>query len=173
MTAWLHIIGCGEGGVAALPASSRLLLGYAETVLGPPRFLAGLERILENATRSGPASTDTVDQRGLEAVARALLDEDEELDEAEAILAVEGRQDERRSSRAPADAPSVIEWDGGLDGMLAQIRRLRDTPTVVLASGDPMWFGIGATLARHFPAGEFEIHPHPSAFQLAAAAMRA
>src|SRR5690606_25551239 len=40
------------------------------------------------------------------------------------------------------------------------------------ASGDPMWFGIGATIAHHFPPEEFEVHPHPSAFQLAAAAMR-
>jgi precorrin-6Y C5,15-methyltransferase (decarboxylating) len=35
-----------------------------------------------------------------------------------------------------------------------------------------MWFGIGATLAKHLAPDEFEVHPHPSAFQLAAAAMR-
>jgi precorrin-6Y C5,15-methyltransferase (decarboxylating) len=53
--------------------------------------------------------------------------------------------------------------------MLAQITALRGTPTVILATGDPMWFGIGATLAKHFDATEFTVHPHPSAFQLAAA----
>ena len=35
-----------------------------------------------------------------------------------------------------------------------------------------MWFGIGATLAKHLAPDEFEIHPHPSAFQLAAARLR-
>jgi precorrin-6Y C5,15-methyltransferase (decarboxylating) len=42
---------------------------------------------------------------------------------------------------------------------------------VILASGDPMWFGIGATLTRYLLPSEFAIHPHPSAFQLAAARM--
>jgi precorrin-6Y C5,15-methyltransferase (decarboxylating) len=32
-----------------------------------------------------------------------------------------------------------------------------------------MWFGIGATLAKHFDPAEFEAHPAPSAFQFAAA----
>ncbi len=59
-----------------------------------------------------------------------------------------------------------------LDAMLAQIMAHRGTPTVVLASGDPMWFGIGATLARHLPHDEFRVHPAPSSFQLAAAEMR-
>jgi precorrin-6Y C5,15-methyltransferase (decarboxylating) len=32
-----------------------------------------------------------------------------------------------------------------------------------------MWFGIGATLAKHLAPDEFTVHPAPSAFQLAAA----
>jgi precorrin-6Y C5,15-methyltransferase (decarboxylating) len=56
--------------------------------------------------------------------------------------------------------------------MLAQVERHRATPTVILATGDPMWFGIGATLARHLRPEEFAIHPYPSAFQLAAARLR-
>ena len=38
----------------------------------------------------------------------------------------------------------------------------------VLASGDPFWFGIGATLARHFPPQQMRTLPGPSAFSLAA-----
>ncbi len=53
--------------------------------------------------------------------------------------------------------------------MLAQVMQLRERPTVILASGDPMWFGIGATLSRHLMASEYVVHSHPSAFQLAAA----
>lgn len=53
--------------------------------------------------------------------------------------------------------------------MIEQVAALRGTPTVILATGDPMWFGIGATLARHLAPDEASIHPQPSAFQLAAA----
>ncbi len=42
---------------------------------------------------------------------------------------------------------------------------------VVLASGDPLYYGIGATLRRHFPAEALEIIPAPTAFQLAFAAL--
>lgn len=40
---------------------------------------------------------------------------------------------------------------------------------VVLASGDPMWFGAGATLAGWFAPDEVTIIAHPGAFSLAAA----
>jgi|GEM_PF-333632 len=42
---------------------------------------------------------------------------------------------------------------------------------VVLASGDPLCYGIGATLRRYFPAEALEIIPAPTAFQLAFAAL--
>jgi precorrin-6Y C5,15-methyltransferase (decarboxylating) len=56
--------------------------------------------------------------------------------------------------------------------MLEQVLARRGTPTVILATGDPLWFGIGATLARQLAADEFAIYPTPSAFQLAAARLR-
>jgi precorrin-6Y C5,15-methyltransferase (decarboxylating) len=46
--------------------------------------------------------------------------------------------------------------------------------TVVLASGDPMFFGIAATLARHFGASAhqcMEVLPHPSSVHLAFSAL--
>lgn len=39
----------------------------------------------------------------------------------------------------------------------------------VLASGDPMCFGVGATLARHVPIDEMDVLPAPSSLSLAAA----
>lgn len=42
---------------------------------------------------------------------------------------------------------------------------------VVLASGDPLWHGIGTTLRRRFNAEELEIIPAPTAAQLAFAAL--
>jgi precorrin-6Y C5,15-methyltransferase (decarboxylating) len=55
----------------------------------------------------------------------------------------------------PFDAGCVLAWRG--------------TPVCVLASGDPMLFGVGATLARLVPAAEMRVLPAPSAFALAAA----
>ena len=46
------------------------------------------------------------------------------------------------------------------------------TPTTVLASGDPLHHGIAATLLRAVPREAMAVHPAPSAFSLAAAAMR-
>ena len=44
----------------------------------------------------------------------------------------------------------------------------RGKPTVVLASGDPFWFGAGGSLMAHLSPDEWASHPAPSAFQLAA-----
>ena len=75
----------------------------------------------------------------------------------------------RLKSRVP---DLIVSRQPNLEGMLAQIVEHRGTPTVALASGDPMWFGIGATLARHLDPAEFRVHPAPSSLQLAAARLR-
>ena len=73
-------------------------------------------------------------------------------------------------ARLKSRVPHLVEWQSPtLDAMLTQIIALRGTPTVVLASGDPMWFGIGATLAKRLAPSEYRVHPGPSSFQLAAA----
>ena len=41
--------------------------------------------------------------------------------------------------------------------------------TVVLASGDPFWFGAGGSLAAHLPAGSYTVLGAPSVFSLSAA----
>lgn len=45
----------------------------------------------------------------------------------------------------------------------------RGRPTVVLASGDPFWYGAGASLAEKLYGDEWIAHPAPSTFSLAAA----
>ncbi|AMR66460.1 bifunctional cobalt-precorrin-7 (C(5))-methyltransferase/cobalt-precorrin-6B (C(15))-methyltransferase [Aquipseudomonas alcaligenes] len=52
---------------------------------------------------------------------------------------------------------------------LEPILQRRGTPTCVLASGDPMLYGVGASLARHVDAGEMCVLPAPSSYSLAAA----
>jgi precorrin-6Y C5,15-methyltransferase (decarboxylating) len=44
----------------------------------------------------------------------------------------------------------------------------RGQPTVVLASGDPFWFGAGGSLMAYLAPGEWTSQPAPSTFQLAA-----
>lgn len=152
MTEWLHIIGVGEGGVAELPASLREIVAEAFTVFGPSRFLSSIG----SSAPSVEVHPDLVQRRSLEAVARALLYvDDEEITYAEEDL-----------SRV------LIEWQPPIENMVRQVLPLRGSPTVILATGDPMWFGIGASLSKHLEPGEFRIHTHPSSFQLAAARLR-
>lgn len=60
-------------------------------------------------------------------------------------------------------------WPKPFDAEMTAVRARRHHPTCVLASGDPMLFGVGATLVRFVPAEEMEVVPAPSAFSLAAA----
>ncbi len=53
----------------------------------------------------------------------------------------------------------------GLEPVLAR----RGTPTCVLASGDPMLHGVGASLARQLDGNEMLVLPAPSSYSLAAA----
>ena len=52
---------------------------------------------------------------------------------------------------------------------VAPVLACRGRPTVVLASGDPFWHGVGGSLAPHLAEGEWVAHPAPSTFSLAAA----
>lgn len=52
---------------------------------------------------------------------------------------------------------------------LAPVLALRGQPVCVLASGDPMLFGVGASLARVVENAEMYVLPSPSSFSLAAA----
>ncbi|GBQ08030.1 bifunctional cobalt-precorrin-7 (C(5))-methyltransferase/cobalt-precorrin-6B (C(15))-methyltransferase [Acetobacter cerevisiae] len=53
----------------------------------------------------------------------------------------------------------------GVDAILAR----RGTPVVVLASGDPFFYGVGATLAKHVQSEEMLCLPAPSSISLACA----
>jgi precorrin-6Y C5,15-methyltransferase (decarboxylating) len=66
-----------------------------------------------------------------------------------------------RGERQPWPSPFSLE------SLLAH----RGEPVCVLASGDPMFFGVGASLARQLPAAEMLTLPAPSSCSLAAARM--
>lgn len=64
-----------------------------------------------------------------------------------------------------------IAWPSPLEEALPWINARRGRPVCVLASGDPFWYGIGATLVRTISPHEMDVVPAPSAFSLAAARM--
>ncbi|MBL8701386.1 MAG: precorrin-6y C5,15-methyltransferase (decarboxylating) subunit CbiE [Alphaproteobacteria bacterium] len=94
---------------------------------------------------------------GLAPAARALIDAAETLVGGERHLALVPSTSER------------LSWKTPLSLTIDDIAARRGRRVCVLASGDPMWFGVGVTLARRFAREEMTIVPHLSAFTLAAA----
>ncbi|KWE48146.1 precorrin-6Y C5,15-methyltransferase [Burkholderia ubonensis] len=74
----------------------------------------------------------------------------------------------RHLDMLPARLAAAREaWPSPFD--LARVLARRGSPVCVLASGDPMLFGVGATLARQLAPGEWRVLPAPSSLSLAAA----
>ena len=63
----------------------------------------------------------------------------------------------------------ALAWPSPFDADMHDVVALRGRKVCVLASGDPLLHGVGATLAKHVPADEMIVVPAPSAFSLAAA----
>jgi precorrin-6Y C5,15-methyltransferase (decarboxylating) len=105
-----------------------------------------------------------VGEDGLEALPRTL-----QMLVERAELIVGGERHLAMASHARAEKKS---WASPLSLTLDEIWSRRGRPVVVLATGDPMHFGIGVSLAKRVPADEMAVHPHISAFSLAAARMR-
>ena len=64
-----------------------------------------------------------------------------------------------------------IAWPSPFDALIDQLQSLKGRRVAVLATGDPLWFSVGARIGRAIPADEITYHPQLSAFQLAAARM--
>jgi precorrin-6Y C5,15-methyltransferase (decarboxylating) len=61
-----------------------------------------------------------------------------------------------------------LAWESPFERSVAAITARRGSPVVVLASGDPFLYGVGATLSRSVDATEMRTIPAPSSFSLAA-----
>ncbi len=64
-----------------------------------------------------------------------------------------------------------LSWPHPFDALISTIKDLRGKRVVILATGDPLWFSVGARIGRAIDPGEIVYHPQLSAFQLAAARM--
>ena len=69
----------------------------------------------------------------------------------------------------PALTCAVFKWPVPFADGIAELLAHRGRRVVMLSSGDPFWFGAGASLARHLGPAEWVAHPAPSTFSLAAA----
>jgi len=76
---------------------------------------------------------------------------------------------DRHLAMLPPDGRERLSWPSPLSALVERIDGLRPRQVCVLATGDPMCFGIGTTLARRVPLAEMTILPAPGAFALACA----
>jgi precorrin-6B C5,15-methyltransferase / cobalt-precorrin-6B C5,C15-methyltransferase len=75
----------------------------------------------------------------------------------------------RHLAMVPTGEAERLVWRRPLADTIADIAARRGSRVTVLASGDPLWYGVGAVLVRQFRREELTIVPQPSAFSLAAA----
>ncbi len=84
-----------------------------------------------------------------------------------AELVVGGRR--HLALAAAAIHGETLAWPSPMDAAYPALLARRGRPVCVLASGDPLCFGVGTILADLVPAAERVCHPAPSAFALARA----
>ncbi|PIE13632.1 MAG: cobalamin biosynthesis bifunctional protein CbiET [Rhodobacterales bacterium] len=78
---------------------------------------------------------------------------------------------------ALADNPAMnpdakrVAWPSPFDALITTLNGFRGKRVVVLATGDPLWFSVGARIGRSIPPNEIIYHPQVSAFQLASTRM--
>jgi precorrin-6B C5,15-methyltransferase / cobalt-precorrin-6B C5,C15-methyltransferase len=70
---------------------------------------------------------------------------------------------------APKSSQTRMAWTSPLDAAIDSILNYRGTPVCIIASGDPLCYGIGVTLLRSISIDEMTIIPAPSTFSLACA----
>ena len=77
---------------------------------------------------------------------------------------------ERQLDLLPAEAGGTRRaWPSPMEPLVDELAAAAAGDVAVLASGDPMLHGVGATLVRKAGAGRVNVIPHPSAFALACA----
>ena len=92
---------------------------------------------------------------GLGTLAREVIDDAEFLFGGERHLALVGKKG--------------LMWKSPLEDSFVELDQLQGKKVVVIATGDPMWFGIGATIGRRYGPDAIKVIPSSSAFSLVAA----
>lgn len=90
----------------------------------------------------------------------------EAVESAEIIIG--GDRHHRLSNAVTAER---LSWPSPFSVLIDQLVSYRGRRVVVLATGDPLWYSVGARIGRTIPPEQITYHPQLSAFQLAAARM--
>ena len=77
----------------------------------------------------------------------------------------------RHLGKVPESTAKRIDWSEGFDVTYDKISEHAGERVVVIASGDPLHYGIGAQLVEHFGVDAIHFIPSPGAFSLAASRM--
>lgn len=85
-----------------------------------------------------------------------------------AEIIIGGDRHHRLSAAVTAER---VAWPSPFDALIDVLKAHRGKRVVVLATGDPLWFSVGARIGRAIDPAEITYHPQLSAFQLAAARM--
>ena len=78
---------------------------------------------------------------------------------------------ERHHQMVGIHSAEQMKWPSPFDALISQLQTLRGKHVVVLATGDPLWFSVGARIGRSIDPAEITYYPQISAFQLASARM--
>ncbi|WP_420863919.1 precorrin-6y C5,15-methyltransferase (decarboxylating) subunit CbiE [Algirhabdus cladophorae] len=78
---------------------------------------------------------------------------------------------DRHHSLSPNSTAERLAWPSPFDALIETLKAQKGRRVVVLATGDPLWFSVGARIGRSIDPAEITYHPQLSAFQLASARM--
>uniref|UniRef100_UPI003B51DCF1 precorrin-6y C5,15-methyltransferase (decarboxylating) subunit CbiE n=1 Tax=Roseovarius indicus TaxID=540747 RepID=UPI003B51DCF1 len=78
---------------------------------------------------------------------------------------------DRHHKLSEAVTAERVAWPSPFDALIDLLMSFKGRRVVVLATGDPLWFSVGARIGRAIHPSEITYHPQVSAFQLASARM--
>lgn len=78
---------------------------------------------------------------------------------------------DRHQALAGTGSAERVAWPSPFDALIDVLKARKGQRVVVLATGDPLWYSVGARIGRSIDPSEIVYHPQVGAFQLAAARM--
>lgn len=75
---------------------------------------------------------------------------------------------DRHHDLSPGGSATRLAWPHPFNALIDTLLAHRGRRIVVLATGDPLWFSVGARIGRAIPPDQIRYHPQLSAFQWAA-----
>ncbi len=104
-----------------------------------------------------------IGEDGVDGLSKSALDK---LSQAEVIVG-----GDRHHTLAPNDTAKRIAWPSPFNAMIDDIKSHKGKQIVVLVTGDPLWYSVGARILKAIPKEEVCFHPQLSAFQWASSRM--